>query len=189
MIESIVMAVRSSFKMEEQPLIMDYSELLLRKFALNFKYIKYFQNNFSLSKLGFIMKWSYILDADLFKNLFEFINYCLLSILKYKNTSWDYYEKNSVMFTCKEFHQAFSLFINLLSLLYHYSLYYQEKDNHAQVLALANKFFDILENHRQVFDLFIHHSEKKFEYLRVLKFKTNLNAQKNTLFDLISLMV
>lgn len=167
-------------------MVVDYAELIKRKYHINFKCIKLLENNFSFAKVELRTKYLRFLDPDILLSMFEFVNFIMMFLSKYKNTDWNYFEKNVCLFLCKEFNQIFGLFVNLLVLLYYVGTSIEKENEFKKELqSQLERILEVLENHRLHFDIFLHQNASKFEPLSMFIINRNIQHNCKILFKAI----
>ena len=132
-----------------------YAIFLLKKFKVLFKHIKTIGNNFSVSKIEIISRWPKILVPELFFDLLEYQQFVFAFILKIKQFRTNYFTKNILIFSAKEFVSVLGVIINLLTMV-EYTLNFNDsltEDERATVIDFIDYTMNVCNNNRLAVDL------------------------------------
>ena len=168
--------------LEKESIIFLYTIFLLRKFYFLFKNIKFFEPNYSVTKIDFMNKWKKYVNFSIIFDLIEIIQITFGFFLKIKNFSSNYFLKNIILFITKEFQSLISLLINLLAFLKYISVFYNFKNDKEK--KIFNNFFifclEALENNRRAYDIFINEVKNNdFLILDYFSIKKDLKKKFN----------
>ena len=176
-VEMILHSILENYSRINEPFVVNYTVLLLRKFKFHFKHIKIIENNYSISKMWLVEIWKEMVGFEFLRDLSNHFSFTFAIFNYFKRFKFNYFSKNCIMFIAKEFMNLFALFVNVLSFI----IYSKDKvgisgTEKNAIEGFLNYLIELLENHRFSFsNSILEMSKKDFKALEV--FQVSLNVK------------